>query len=245
MVNSWIIWGWLNSWKWMIPRILKNMSLWWNNIDPNWVISLSDINSIDWVFDSVNYTDDMRFQYYQTLTDDEKREFFPKFHLAKMYRKTVSEIMSILWWEYWWNNAELYESNLLFNNLISSYLRSLNTLNSSLTIWVWLPPEGIKKFLDESSNPDVFNTIFVVKTNVNDILERLNQDKTDLNHSKSWPLRLADDELYKAAKLISLNWLSIAEDAEKQWFRVIDTSKNSDETLLKISREIFNKQKNI
>lgn len=231
----------------MIPRMLKSMSLeWWiDDVNPNVVISLSDISSAEWIFDSISYTDDMRFQYYQTLSDDDKKTLFPKFHLAKMYRKTVWEIMKELWWPEGWNKTELYEADLLFNNMILAYLRSLNLWQSTLTIWIWNTPEWVSRFLDESSNPDVFNTLFVVKTNVDDILERLNWDKDDPNHSKSWPLRLPDNELYKAAKLISLNWLSVAEKADKLWFRIVDTSKDSDEKLLAVAKEIFKKQRKV
>lgn len=240
--KSYIIWWALNSWKWMIPRILKNMSE-KDSVDANPNISLSEIDSIDWIFDSIAYTDNLRLDYYNSLSDEDKIKLFPKFHLAKMLRLPVWEIMKRLWWEYWWNQAELFESELLFNRILLSYLRWLNPTKKYLSIWIWNTPEWVKQFLDESSNPEIFSTLFVVKTNVWDILDRLNQDKNDPNHANSWPLRLPEWQLYKAANLIAMHWLSVSERADKLWFRVIDTSIDSDKKLLEISKEIFDKQK--
>lgn len=239
--TSYIIWWALNSWKWMIPRILKNMSE-KASMEANPNISLSEITSIDWIFDSIAYTDNLRWEYYNSLSDEEKISFFPKFHLAKMLKLPVSGIMEQLWWEYWWNQAELFESELLFERVLLSYLRGLNTSEKNLSIWIWNTPEWVQQFLDESSNPDVFRTLFVVKTNVSDILERLHQDKLDPNHAQSWPLRLPEWQLYKAANLIAMHWLSIAQRADKLWFHVIDTSRDSDKKLLEISKDIFHNQ---
>ncbi len=64
-------------------------------------------------------------------------------------------------------------------------------------------------------------------------------DRDDENHKNSWPMRLPEEKFYKAANIIALHGSAIAERADKLGFRVIDTSENSSQKLLDISKEIF------
>lgn len=176
--------------------------------------------------------DDFRMKIYKQLTKEEQKELFFLFYKIKNYsnldksvfnffknNQIIINILKKIWlktnlekflkefWEERYFNEEFKINKIITQIFLENFQKDI------IIEWVSVCPEILNKFEIETEN-----VIFLVKSDVNDILSILEKNPGSFKYRN----------FNNMAKLILKYGEKIEKSAIKNWYRVIDTSKSQD-----------------
>ena len=145
---NYLVWWSINSWKIEVV----------NELLTEWKVKEEDI--IHW--------DILRKELYDTLTEQEKEELFPKMHRLFSWKEKGIDLIQRIWIEEYLR-LEKEESKVVFDRKIKPLIDWMNEETNKVIVWVQLLPE----LVDESIKwNDSISTVYMVRDNVSDILTR-------------------------------------------------------------------------
>lgn len=218
----------------------KNLIIWWS-------MRWWKTESTNWIFKALHW-DDIRKDVLATLWPLEQNLLLPKYSRYLKWEFTFEELLRNLTTDDYLR-VEQYESWVVYDRWIEQIIQSWISEWKWWNIieWVQLLPE---KLIDTLKwKEDMFNVVYLVKTNMDKVLSFINDslDKWDIStvwtNFVSWSLKtpLLNDYALRItfADLIVAYWKEVSYVAKENWFRVIETSWDKKIWLGKI----FNNQK--